>query len=237
MKYKKTIFFGSVIIFCLFILSLIYLYIPNLNGEVIKEIIIDSGKFGPIILIVGTIAEVIFAPIPGQIFGFLGGYVYGILKGTLYSMIGLVIGSLIIFAFARFLGRPFIEKIIGHNKIEKFDNMISNKGEIALFLLYLLPAFPDDIISYIAGLSNIKIRRLIVIAILGRFPTFLILNMAGAGLNLESYWFWTLLAGIIFISFVGIKYREQIEIYLGNLIERVKIKRKEEKVAIEVDVE
>ena len=246
MKVNKNMKKGLLISLGIFVFSILfllaYIYLPKLNGEIIKEIIISSGKLGPIILIIGTIAEVIFAPIPGQIFGFLGGYVYGILEGNLYSMIGLIIGSLIIFSFARFLGRPFIEKIIGHKKVEKFDNMISTKGEVALFLLYLLPAFPDDIISYIAGLSNIKIRRLIVIAILGRLPTFLVLNMAGAGLNLESYSFWILIGGIIIVSLVGLKYRDKIEISLGKLIERIKTRNKigksrKESVPVEVDGE
>ena len=51
-----------------------------------------------------------------------------------------------------------------------------------LFLLYLLPATPDDAICFIAGLSRIRFRVFMVVVILGRLPGFIILSMLGDGI-------------------------------------------------------
>jgi uncharacterized membrane protein YdjX (TVP38/TMEM64 family) len=65
--------------------------------------------------------------------------------------------------------------------LKKFDYLAKTKGPFVLFLIFLLPAFPDDLISFIAGLTNIRIRTLIIISLLGRFPGYLVLSFTGAG--------------------------------------------------------
>jgi len=66
-------------------------------------------------------------------------------------LVGLIIGSFITFYLARKLGRPFVEKIVDKKTLNKFDKKIRKKGLFILFLIYILPGLPDDIIGYIAG--------------------------------------------------------------------------------------
>ncbi len=80
-----------------------------------KKIIHFVNSFGPlsVVIFIGLqILQVIVAPIPGEVNGFIGGYLYGPVLGTLYSTIGLTIGSWLAFILARWLGLPFVEKII-----------------------------------------------------------------------------------------------------------------------------
>ena len=49
-----------------------------------------------------------------------------------------------------------------------------------------MPAFPDDIISFIAGLTAIRIRDLILISLLGRLPGYIVLNFTGNGITYEN---------------------------------------------------
>src|SRR5690606_444601 len=52
---------------------------------------VDSfGAVGPVVLVVVCAAQVIIAPIPGQVAGFVAGYLYGVILGTAYSMAGLI---------------------------------------------------------------------------------------------------------------------------------------------------
>jgi len=54
------------------------------------------------------------------------------------------------------------------------------------FLIFLLPAFPDDIISFIAGLTTIRIRTLVLISLAGRLPGYIMLCLAGNGLAYKN---------------------------------------------------
>ena len=76
------------------------------NQEQVRAWTEGFGAWGPIAIVLLTIAQVILAPIPGQAIQAVGGYLYGPWLGTLYSMIGLAIGSFITFWLARFMSNP-----------------------------------------------------------------------------------------------------------------------------------
>jgi len=197
---KTTKIILQFILFFIILVGVIILFWKPLvqllsNAENIGEFIRGFGILAPIIFIVIVILQVLFAPIPGQIAGLAGGYVFGAILGTVYSMIGLILGSFIVFFLSRKFGRPFVEKMVNKKIFNKYDKIISKKGLHILFLIWLLPVLPDDVICYIAGLTNIKIRTLTIVSAIGRFPGFLVLSVVGAGLASKN----TLFSIVLFI--------------------------------------
>lgn len=186
MKTKtKLKFLGLISIFLFSFLIYYFLSISHIDISIFFNKFSNS-PFTPFFIILLVAIQVIFAPIPGQFAGLLSEYMFGSILGTVYSMIGLTIGSWIVFYIARKLGRPFVISVVNKKNFKKYDSLIEKKGELALFVLYLLPALPDDLISYIAGLTNIKISRLLIISFLGRLPGFFILNYIGSGQILRN---------------------------------------------------
>lgn len=51
------------------------------------------GVWAPVAFVFLQAAQVVFAPIPGQVFGFASGYLFGALAGTAYSVLGAAIGG------------------------------------------------------------------------------------------------------------------------------------------------
>jgi uncharacterized membrane protein YdjX (TVP38/TMEM64 family) len=45
--------------------------------------------------------------------------------------------------------------------------------------VFLLPTFPDDAICFVAGLSEIRTRRFLVLLVVGRLPSFAAVALAG----------------------------------------------------------
>src|SRR5512133_26184 len=131
-----------------------------------KKLINFINSFGPlsVVIFIGLqILQVIVAPIPGEVNGFIGGYLYGPALGTLYSTIGLSLGSWIAFVLARRLGLPFVEKVISPQIIEKYDYFMEHRGILITFILFLIPGFPKDALSYMIGLSRMKTSTFLVI--------------------------------------------------------------------------
>lgn len=198
-KQTKTII--TFIFFLIVLISAIMLLwkpLTNLlsNAETTRKFVSSFGILSPLAFIILIILQVLLAPIPGQLAGLAGGYIFGVVLGTIYSMIGLVIGSFIAFYLGRKLGRPFVEKIIKKQTLTKYDKIISKRGIPILFLIYILPIFPDDAICYIAGLTKIKIKNLVIVSAIGRLPGFIVLSAIGAGLAAQN----TLLSAGIFIA-------------------------------------
>ncbi len=151
------------------------------NRDELVRVMQKLGIWAPLLYIVLQVIQVVVAPIPGQIVGGVGGFLFGH-WGILWTTIGSLIGFGLVFAIARKFGRPLLEKIFKKPVIEKFDFIINAKGAaLIIFAIFLLPGFPDDVVCYIAGLTKLPIKKLMLISILGRFPTLVLTNYIGMG--------------------------------------------------------
>jgi len=148
-----------------------------------KKIIHFVNSFGPlsVVIFIGLqIVQVLVAPIPGEINGFIGGYLYGPVLGTLYSTIGLTLGSWFAFLLARWLGMPFVEKIITPQIIQKYDYFMEHRGIPITFILFLIPGFPKDALSYIIGLSHMRTPTFLILCTGGRLIGTILLSISGS---------------------------------------------------------
>ncbi len=153
------------------------------NRDQLVQVINNSGPWAPLIYVTLQVLQVVVAPVPGQIVGGVGGFLFGH-WGILWTTIGSLIGFWLVFIVARKFGRPLIEKIFKKPAVDKFDFIINAKGSaFIIFAIFLLPGFPDDLICYLAGLTKLSIKKLMLVSILGRFPTIVITNYIGMGLS------------------------------------------------------
>lgn len=181
-----------------------------LSHDRLVELVQSWGIFAPLLYILLQILQTVVAPIPGQVVGSIGGFLFG-WWGILWTSIGSLIGCWIVFVLARRYGRPLIEKIFKKSVIKKFDFILDSKGtSFILFAIFLLPGFPDDLVCYMAGLTSLPIRRLMLILILGRMPTIVLTNYLGAGLS-DNFILVAVfaLAGILIMG-LGVWQRERI---------------------------
>lgn len=184
------------------------------NRDELVALVRSWGIFAPLIYIALQVLQTVVAPIPGQIVGGIGGFIFGG-WGILWSTIGTLLGCFIVFKIARRFGRPLLEKIFKKSAIEKFDFIINAKSaSLILFLIFLLPGFPDDIVCYIAALTKLPIRRLMLILILGRFPVIVVTNFIGAGITTNLSLVITISIISVIILGIAIWQRERITNYL-----------------------
>ncbi len=127
------------------------------------------------------VLQVVIAPIPGQAAAFAGGFIFGFWKGWGLTTLGLVIGSLIAMTLARLLGISLVRKVVPESIIQRFDSVISDGGYMTFFMIFLLPALPDDAVCFLAGLTKLKLLPLSLVCLLGRAPGMAVLSLTGAG--------------------------------------------------------
>lgn len=185
---KKAIFISISVLTLLSVIGIIFLdyHFPLNDFDQIKELMTESGKLGPFLIVLLQTVQVIFVPIPGQLTGIISGYFFGPFLGTLYSIIGLSIGTFIAFYLSRKLGKPFVKKIISEKTLRDFSHISDSAGLSAIFLVFLLPMFPDDAICFLCGLTKFKIRTLMAVAVLGRLPGCFMANVIGNGVAISK---------------------------------------------------
>lgn len=175
-----------------------------------------------IILILLQIIQIIICIIPGQPIQITASYTFGFWVGLIISVIGAVLGTIITYLLASFLGKSVMHIIFGKDKIDKYSQKLnSRRSYLIIFLLYLIPGIPKDSISYIAGISEIKLRPFIYISTLGRIP-----GVAGSLLfgyftktkNYQGLVVISILALVIFV--ISIYRRKEIAQWVDSIQEK-----------------
>ncbi len=186
-----------------------------------RDWINSFGIWGPLVFIGVQVGQVVFSPIPGELTGFLGGYIYGVWVATFYSTVGLTLGSYLAFAIGRWLGRPFVEKLVSRTVLDKFDFLVSSQGAVFAFIFFSIPGFPKDYMCYLLGLSPLSTRSFLFVAAVGRIPGTIVLGLQGANLYNERYGlFFALMVGIIIVGVVVGFYKETIREWLRGKAEK-----------------
>ena len=180
------------------------------------------GPWGPAAIVLLEMAQVLFAPIPGQGIGTASGYLFGPWWGTLYAMAGTVAGSLLLFFLARRWGRPFAARLIGAEAMARLDDLASRGGAPFFFLIWLFPFTPDDLACLAAGLTSMSLRQFLILMILGRLPGVFISVWVGASVApIKPLWWGLLLVAIAALALILWRWGAQIQKSMLRLAERL----------------
>lgn len=176
-KIKFTIFIAFIAFVLIFII-LNWKIIRGLNIHKFLEYLEGMGTIATIVYLGMYVIKPIFIVIPSNILALGAGIVFGPIKGFLLTMVGFWISGTIAFYIARFLGKDFVEGIIG-DKLMKLDKNMEKNGFKILFLLRLPPVLPYDPLSYACGLTKIRYRDFILASVIGVVPETICYSIIG----------------------------------------------------------
>lgn len=146
--------------------------------------VLSFGSLGVVVFILFQVLQVVVSVIPGEAIQVSGGYIYGTLAGSFYSLAGIMLGSVIVFYISRILGYNLIKKLVPEKSLEKFYFVINSpKIETIIFLLFLIPGIPKDVLVYIAGLSPVKPINFFIITAIARFPGIFFSSYIGSNIE------------------------------------------------------
>lgn len=154
---------------------------------VLHERLQALGWLAPAVFILLQAFQVIISPIPGEATGLLGGYLFGLTLGFVYSTVGLTIGTMGAFAIGRWLGAAVVARYVPSRVAERFWFIGRAEGAILAVILYVIPGFPKDIVSYLFGISPISARTFLLVSTLGRAPGTWLLSAQGASAATGEY--------------------------------------------------
>ncbi|HEY3067457.1 MAG TPA: TVP38/TMEM64 family protein [Methylomirabilota bacterium] len=153
----------------------------------LKETVRSWGWMAPLVFIAIQALQVIISPIPGEITGPVGGALFGTFWGLVYSTIGLTVGTLFCFGVGRKWGEPLVRPWLSEHHWNRMNFILEAEGAILCFILYLIPGFPKDIISYLFGISPMPFWVFAVVSTLGRIPGTWMSSYFGAHVAEQQY--------------------------------------------------
>ncbi len=156
-----------------------------LQMENITRIVKETGVFGPILLALIQVLQVIVAVIPGDFLVVVAGKVYGFVGGFTLNLVSTIIACFVAFLIARWSGRKVVERMVPAKVLDKWIGVVNERGSIVFVISFLVPVFPADAMNFVAGLSQISPKKFLLVSVIGRMPKIFLGTLLGSGLQLS----------------------------------------------------
>lgn len=158
------------------------------STEQLQAFLESYGWKGRFILLGIQVVQVFVALIPGEVVELAAGYAYGGVEGTLLCLLGVAAASAVVFLLVKKVGAPLVETFISREKIRELRFINSeNKLKRLVFLLFLIPGTPKDVLTYFVGLTDITLSQFLAISLIARIPSVVSSTFCGQMLADRNY--------------------------------------------------
>ncbi len=158
------------------------------DGNILRDWITEHPVVSALLMALICTVQVIIAFIPGEVVEIAAGYAFGPIWGTLICLIGITIGSVIAILVARRFGRKLVEAFYPREKLDSLPILNDpQKRNVLVFLLFLIPGTPKDLITYIIGLTEMSIPLYVLLTFFSRIPSVIISALSGDAMG-ENKW-------------------------------------------------
>lgn len=176
--------------------------------DALTNILLQYPILAPLLFIAVRALAIIFPPVPGIVIDLIGIAIFPWLLGFIYGEIGVMVGAFIAFWIARKFRQPVVKKFILLNRLNKWEEKLSDNQEFWFWVslrLFFNPLF--DYVSYAAGLTKISTSRYIVTTIIGTVPVmFIIYYFGGLSLSRGIYFGGSFLSILLIVWFIYQKF-------------------------------
>jgi uncharacterized membrane protein YdjX (TVP38/TMEM64 family) len=123
--------------------------------------------YGPAVFILAFALGCVFAA-PASVFCIAAGFIWGWAFGTLYAVIGGLLGAVVSFYVARFIGEGLLDRFgrVGRMVAKQVDHA----GFRSLLVARYIPGIPFAVLNYGAGVCGVRFRDYLPATLLGIIP-------------------------------------------------------------------
>ena len=176
------------------------------NPQMFRDFVDEHYVLGVITMLFMFIIQVILALIPGGLLEVACGYAFGSVVGSVIAVTGIMTGSALTLILVRKFGRKFAELFYPKEKLDSIS-ILKNKRKrnILVFLVFLMPGTPKDLLTYVVGLTDMGIPMYLLLTGIARTPAIVISTIGGDALGLENYKQSLMFLGVLVIfTLIGI---------------------------------
>lgn len=170
------------------------------------------GIWAPLIFICLMALQIIIAFIPGGPMEIVAGMLFGGIEGTLWTVLGSLLGTTMVYLLVKCFGRPLVHFFVSEENMKKFSILEDERRlEFWVFVLYLIPGIPKDLLTYIVPLTKMRAGHFILLTNVARFPALVASVFMGDSLSEGRYWLCIVIACLAAVCvFVGFRMKTRI---------------------------
>lgn len=124
------------------------------------------------------------------------------------ALSGVYYSGAIAVGLARLLGRPLVVRMVGEDRLNRWEH-VARLDSLPIWFILMLAPF-GDVPYYIAGLTSLPIWKIIAVAALVRTPSVLIATAVGAGvIDYRNPFFIAGVVIVVIVAVVALRYQTQ----------------------------
>ncbi|MCA0972608.1 TVP38/TMEM64 family protein [Halobacillus litoralis] len=152
----------------------------DVSPEGVRSFILSFGIYGPLLfMVIYAIGPIIV--FPTSVLSLAAAYAYGLWPGMLYIVIGATAASITGYLMGRFFGDSVL-RFQDSSWSAKIYPRMKEQGFLYVFILRLIPLVGFDILSYLAGLTRVKLKSFVPATVIGMLPGTFAYSLVGSSL-------------------------------------------------------
>ncbi|WP_080801290.1 TVP38/TMEM64 family protein [Arabiibacter massiliensis] len=164
----------------------------------------EAGAVSRVAFVLANMAQVVLAFLPGEPLELAAGYAFGTLEGTLWCLVASALGTALVMVLVRTFGMRIVGLFFAPEKITSVRWLQdARRFELVLFLVFLIPGTPKDLLTYVAGLGKSPIGRIVALTTAGRIPSIISSTLAAGAFGDGNYGM-ALAIGALTVALAGI---------------------------------
>ena len=143
--------------------------------------------------------------LPAEPLELAAGYAFGFWKGALVCFAGSLVGAVAIIVLVRLVGDRALALFLSRKRLDDLERFAASpRFELILFVYFLVPGLPKDLMTYAAALARVKPLRILLITSVGRVPS-IAASVLASSLAADGDWraAGVVLAGIVVLVLAG----------------------------------
>lgn len=158
--------------------------------EQFREWVNAHGIWGRLAFVGMMAFQIVVAFLPGEPLEIGAGYAFGVWEGTLLCLLGAVLGGTIVFLLVKKFGLRFVTLFIPEEKLRSLKFLQNEERlKVITYILFLIPGTPKDVMTYLAGLTSMKLPFWIFLTFTARIPSVVTSTIGGDALGTQNYAF------------------------------------------------
>ncbi len=186
----------------------------------------STGVWGALILTLIQVAQVVVAFIPGEFIEIVSGMLFGPILGMILALVGLSLGTIIIWGLVKLFGKPFMDVNVSgkaQGRLKFLEN--ETRALIILFFVFLIPGTPKDFITYAVPFTKVKLIPFVITTSIARIPSIISSTIIGHNITSGNYSNALVITIITFIiAIIGIIFNRPLTKKIEEIVNKRKTK-------------
>jgi len=173
-------------------------------------VMIQGAGVNGVVVAILLMAVFCVLPVPSEFLIVANMMVYGVGWGLFYSWVGAVIGAVWAMYLTRWVGQPFVKRLLSEERQSQVNSWVGERGTMGLLALRFVPLVPYHALNYVAGLLDIRLWPFVWTTAVGIIPFDLVMGAAFIGVSngMAPWLLWGIIPLVLLLA-VGFLYRKK----------------------------